>query len=387
MPIRTYFPKGTDGNIVLNQLVAWPVDDKKDQGKWNELVRKHHYLKDATLCGPRICYAVSCRGRTVALCSFSIAAWHLRGRDEWIGWDERQRLSRLSFVAQNSRFLVLPDVSTPNLASKALGLCLDRLEDDWMARYNQPLLVVETFVDKCYPGTSYRADNWTRLGETRGFSRGGAKFYRVNEAPKTLWVKELRPGAALTLSSLTLPPELARFERRLEGDEHARLATCESLGSLYELFKALPDPRYKGGRRHSMASCLAIIASGFLLGCEGLAECADYGRCLKPAQLRLIGVRRNRRTGEYAAPCHDTLWRVMSGLDTIEFERLVGLWHNGAGVKIPSAFALDGKTLCGSVDDDGNALHVVSVVSHDRTPFFCKRRRTTKDARGKPPAT
>jgi len=136
-----------------------------------------------------------------------------------------------------------------------------------------------------------------------------------------------------------------------------------------------------------MASCLAVIASGFLLGCEGLEECADYGRCLKPAQLRAIRMRRNPVTKQYETPCHDTLWRVMSAIDTTEFERLVGQWFNGSGAKMPSAFALDGKTLCGSLDDAGNALHVVSAVSHDRTPFFSRRRPTTKAGKARPPAT
>jgi hypothetical protein len=387
MPIMTRFSRGRDGHIVLDQLVALPVDEEEDLARWNRLVTKHHYLRSATLCGPQIRYVVSCRGRAVALLSFSAASWHLRDRDRWIGWNEKQRLSRLGFVAQNSRFLILPGISTRNLASKSLSLCLARLKADWLERYQQPLLLVETFVEKSYPGTSYRADNWTRLGETRGFSRDGAEFYRLNEAPKTLWVKELHPQARTWLAAPQLPPQYQPFERDIRADEHARLATAKSLESLYEVFQAVPDPRHRSGRRHSLPCCLAIIASGFLLGCEGLAECADYGRCLKPAQLRAIRARRNRRTKAYEAPCHETLWRVMSRIDTGEFERLIGEWYNGQQEQKPKAYALDGKTLCGSLDEKGNALHVVSVVSHDRTPFFCKRRPTTRATKAKPRAT
>jgi hypothetical protein len=383
MAIKTRFSRGMEGNIVLEQLRVEAVDDEKDRKKWDRLICKHHYLHDATLCGPQIRYVVNCRGRAVALLSFSIASWHLKDRDLWIGWDEKQRLSRLGFVVQNSRFLIMPGVNTPNLASKSLSLCLSRLNRDWSERYHQPVLIVETFVDKCYPGTSYRADNWTRLGETRGFSRGGSGFYRLNEAPKTLWVKELVAGARQLLSERELPAKLKSHERHLDSDEHARLAGSKSLSNLYELFKVLPDPRARGGRRHRLASCLAIIASGFLLGCEGLAECAEYGRALKPAQLRTIGIRPNRRTGKYVAPCHDTLWRVMSVIDTTEFERLIGQWFNGDCGKLPSAFAIDGKSLCGSVDGNGNALHVVSAVSHDRTPFFSRRRPMTKAGKAK----
>ena len=385
--INTRFSRGMSGNVRLDQVEVWAVEDEREKEKWNALVVKHHYLHSATLCGPQIRYAASCRGKTVALISFSIASWHLATRDAWIGWDERQRLSRLHFVAQNSRFLIMPYVNTPNLASKVLSLCLKRLPADWEERHGHPILAVETFVEKCYPGTSYRADNWTRLGETRGFSRGGPEFYRLNEAPKTLWVKELRPGAAKLLGSASLPADIAPFERELESDEQARVFKSKTLESLYDVFASIPDPRCPSGRRHRLPTCLAIVACGFLLGCGGLQECADLGRELKTAQMRALRMRRDPKTKEFEAPCQNTLWRIMSMIDTTEFERLVGQWHNAAAEKLPAAYALDGKTLRGSLDGNGNALHVVSAISHDRTPFFSRRRQTTKDGREKPRGT
>ena len=248
--INTRFSRGMSGNVRLDQVEVWAVEDEREKEKWNALVVKHHYLHSATLCGPQIRYAASCRGKTVALISFSIASWHLATRDAWIGWDERQRLSRLHFVAQNSRFLIMPYVNTPNLASKVLSLCLKRLPADWEERHGHPILAVETFVEKCYPGTSYRADNWTRLGETRGFSRGGPEFYRLNEAPKTLWVKELRPGAAKLLGSASLPADIAPFERELESDEQARVFKSKTLESLYDVFASIPDPLFRVGVNH-----------------------------------------------------------------------------------------------------------------------------------------
>ncbi|MFM7214931.1 MAG: Druantia anti-phage system protein DruA [Verrucomicrobiota bacterium] len=68
-------------------------------------------------------------------------------RDRWIGWTRAQRDRRLSLVANNSRFLILPDAHQPNLGSRVLSLALDRLSSDWQARYAHPVLVVETFVD------------------------------------------------------------------------------------------------------------------------------------------------------------------------------------------------------------------------------------------------
>jgi len=371
------------GNIRLEQIKVRPIESDKEKDRWNALICEHHYLREARLCGPQIRYVAECRGKCVALASFSSAAWHLDARDRWIGWDERQRLSRLGFIAQNSRFLIMPKVNTPNLASKVLGLCQKRLQNDWMQRYGQPLLLLETFVDKCYPGTSYRADNWVRMGQTQGFSRNGPEFYRRNDAPKTLWVKELRPGAAKILAASALPPELAPHERKLDGDELARVFTCKTLESLYDVFNELPDPRRAAGRRYRLASCLSIVACGLLVGCEGLKECADFGRELKQRQLRALRTHRNRRTHTYTAPCHNTLWRICSVVDPVEFELLVGEWYNSGIGKPPKAYAMDGKTLCGSLDEEGNALHVVSAISHDRTPFFFKRRQTTRVAKVK----
>ena len=244
----------------------------------------------------------------------------------------------------------MPEVTTSNLASKVLSLCQKRLPGDWLDRFNQPNLLLEIFVERCYPGTSYRADNWIRPGETRRFSRCSSTFYRLNDAPKTLWVKELGRGAAKLLSSIEMPTDLARFERKLDSDEQARVFTSKAMDSLYDVFNALPDPRSRPGRRHSLACCLSIVAYGFPVGCEGLSECTDFGRELKPAQMRALRMFKDRK-GNYKAPCHNTLWRRFSLIDPIEFERLIEQWCNSGTIKVPTAFALDSKTLCGSLDE------------------------------------
>ncbi len=381
MAISTRFSKGMQGSIRLNQIKIRAVETEAEKDHWNQLICEHHYLHDATLCGRQIRYLAECRGKCVALISFGTSSWHLAGRDQWIGWDEHQRLSRLNFVLQNSRFLVMPGVDTPNLASKVLSLCQKRLPGDWLECYNQPILLLETFVERCYPGTSYRADNWIRLGQTRGFSRCSTNFYRLNEAPKTLWVKELRPGAAQILSSVSLPADLAPFERKLDSDEQARVFTSKALESLYDVFNALPDPRRRAGRRHSLACCLSIVACGFLVGCEGLAECTDFGRELKPAQMRALRMFQDRNRN-YKAPCHNTLWRIFSLIDPMEFERLIEQWCSSGVAEVPTAFALDGKTLCGSLDEEGNALHVVSAVAHECSSFFFQTTTNNKGREG-----
>ena len=121
--------------------------------------------------------------------------------------------------------------------------------------------------------------------------------------------------------------------------------TSRSFESLYDVFAALPDPRRRAGRRHTLACCLSIVACGFLVGCEGLVECTNFGRELKPAQMRALRMFQDRN-GNYRAPCHNTLWRVFSLIDSIEFEHLIEQWCSSGVTEVPRALALDGKTLC-----------------------------------------
>jgi hypothetical protein len=113
-----------------------------------------------------------CHGRDLACVLFGAAAWKTRPRDAWIGWDDATRARRLLYVANNSRFLILPWVRVPHLASHVLACVLRRLSADWQAKYGHPIHLVETFVDRSrFKGTCYRAANWILAGQTQGRGR------------------------------------------------------------------------------------------------------------------------------------------------------------------------------------------------------------------------
>jgi hypothetical protein len=139
----------------------------------NRLLDDHHYLGSLKPVGERLYYvATDASGQWLAILVFGAAANHLRARDRWINWTNEQRRRRLSLIANNCRFLVLPGRSVPNLGSRVLRLTLDRLSADWQARYGHPILVVETFVDpEQFAGTVYTANGWEELGETDGWGR------------------------------------------------------------------------------------------------------------------------------------------------------------------------------------------------------------------------
>jgi hypothetical protein len=132
-----------------------------------------HYLGFRGTVGENLQYTVADgSGRLLACLLFGSPAWKCRARDEWIGWSPEQRNRRLHLLTNNTRFLILPFVKVPHLASWILGRVLRRLSADWQQKYGRPIVLVETFVEQQrFTGTSYRAANWIRLGSTTGRSR------------------------------------------------------------------------------------------------------------------------------------------------------------------------------------------------------------------------
>ena len=132
-----------------------------------------HYLGYRGTVGENLQYAVTDKdGRLLACLLFGSAAWKCKPRDGFIGWNTEQRQRNLHLVTNNTRFLILPFVRVPHLASWILGRVLRRLSGDWRNKYGHPILLVETFVEhERFAGTSYKAANWLRLGSTTGRSR------------------------------------------------------------------------------------------------------------------------------------------------------------------------------------------------------------------------
>jgi SRSO17 transposase len=160
---------------------------------WDQLVRRYHYLGYQKLLGHRLKYLAYLQERPVAALAFSAPARTLRVRDRWIGWSAAQRRAHLGRLVNNSRFLVLPWVAIPNLASHVLAHVLARLPADWEARFGIRPWLVETFVDPArFRGTCYRAANWRALGQTAGHGKQGLG-YVYHGAIKEVYVYVLAP--------------------------------------------------------------------------------------------------------------------------------------------------------------------------------------------------
>jgi SRSO17 transposase len=160
---------------------------------WDDLVKEYHYLGYQRLFGHRLKYLAFLGGHPVAALSWSAAAWKVGTRDLFIGWSEDQKRTYLDRVANNSRFLILPWVRIPHLASHVLSLNIRRLPKDWEQEFHQSLWLLETFVDPSrYQGTSYRASNWKSLGHTDGFAKVG-RGYVHHGSIKEVYVYVLEP--------------------------------------------------------------------------------------------------------------------------------------------------------------------------------------------------
>jgi hypothetical protein len=141
---------------------------------YNSLIQQHHYLGYRQIVGNHLKYIAFIDERPVACLGWGSAAWSVKSRDSSIGWDKFTKEKNLHFMANNTRFLILPWVSVKYLASKILALSAKRISDDWFGVYHHKLYLLETFVEKSrFKGTCYKAANWIWVGQTKGIAKRG----------------------------------------------------------------------------------------------------------------------------------------------------------------------------------------------------------------------
>lgn len=322
----------------------------EEEVEWNRLMVENHYLKSAQMVGEQLRYVAEYQGRWMALLGWSAAAYHLKGREGWIGWDDNQRRARLHLVANNARFCRLEAARPyPNLATRALGLNLQRLSSDWQEKYGHPIVVVESFVDlEWFQGTAYKATGWEALGCTAQFRRVQEDFYQAHDRPKQLFVRELVKHAARGLRARQLPEGWGAEEREIE----RRCALDrEGLRSLWEvLHQELPESRDAHGLRHRQATVLAITFAFLWSGGQGgYRAAALFAQDLSPTQRADLRCWFNRRTREYDVPTEDCFYRVLKAVPILAFQQVLWQWQKARhGSADGGVVVLDGKALRGS---------------------------------------
>jgi len=159
--------RGPLGRLVPLQIEA--VRRSMDEPLFNSLLEQYHYLGYEQPVGEHLKYLVKVQGQAIACLAWCSAPRHLGARDRYIGWEPVTRRRNLRLIAYNSRYLILPWVQVPHLASHLLGRMAQQISRDWERVYGHPIYLLETFVDPDrFAGTCYRAANWEVVGQTTG---------------------------------------------------------------------------------------------------------------------------------------------------------------------------------------------------------------------------
>lgn len=180
----------------LGPLTVRQVRNTDEEPLFNSLIEFHHYLGYCHPVGEHLKYMVFAGERPIACFAWSSAPRHIGCRDRFIGWNQEDRSRHLRLMAYNSRFLILPWVRVPHLASHLLGRMVRILPKEWERVYHHPVVFLETFVDtERFTGTCYKAAGWRYLGDTTGRGKND-QTNRKNRSIKAVWgyplVKDFR---------------------------------------------------------------------------------------------------------------------------------------------------------------------------------------------------
>lgn len=348
----------------LLEVLVRPVE-RFEEPRFQHLMQQHHYLGALPKISETLWYVATWADQWVGLLSFSAAALKCSARDRWIGWDFRHRYDRLKLLTNNSRFLILPGWHVPNLGSRILSVCQKRLPADWQASFGHRLLLLETFVDPYrFRGTIYKAANWIYLGDTKGFSRTRQGYSATAGSPKMVFVKALTPDAQRLLSRPILDPAY-----RTKGNKI--MLRAQQMQSLPEFFKDIPDPRRPQGRRHRLATVLAIAAGAILCGMRGYLAISDWANSLSQKARQRFGCRyQNKR---YIVPSLSIIRDVLIRVDPVHLDRALQRW-NHTYAQDDQSLAMDGKTMCNATDDQGDQTHIMSVVGHQSKRCYTQKK-------------
>lgn len=341
-----------------------PVRGASELKRFKELERKYHYMGETHSGGDTLRLVIEDGGEWVAIMVWGGACYHLKRRDEYVGWPPSLRAQRLKLVASNRRFTILAKPGERrNLASQCLALAAREIAGLWMRKFRYRPLLAETFCDvERSAGTCYRAAGWVPLGMTRGFTRVNRQecdFYVPNDRPKTLWVRPLAPDALELLNARELPEDCALGARgRSDGVMPIGRAQRESL---HDALCRVRDTR-DSNRTFRIGGMLSIVVMAMMSGANSVKAIARFAKRLDMPQRReLCMPHAKSRAGvvarhEYRVPSYVTIYNFLRTLDLDDFARKLSGWMSAQEGTLPRQLAMDGKFV-------KEVVGVVSVVN------------------------
>jgi Druantia protein DruA/DDE_Tnp_1-associated len=348
----------------LGEIIVRPVHPFEEQ-HYQELMQRYHYLGSLPKISETLWYVATWCDEWVALLSFSASALKCSARDRWIGWDLRHQYDRLKLIVNNSRFLILPDWHLSNLGSRILSLCQRRLNADWQKLFGHPVVLLETFVDpERFQGTVYKAANWLYVGNSKGFRRIRHGYSATASSPKMVFLKPLQADARAVLTRSLLDPAYRTGGTKM-------MLKAKQMETLPCFFAQIPDPRRAQGRRHRLSTVLAIVAGASLCGMRGYEAISDWAKSLSKNARRRFGCYWAK--GHYIVPSKSIIRDVLVRVDPVYLDRALQHW-NQTYAQGDESLALDGKTMCNAIDDQGYQTHVLSVVGHQSKNCYTQKK-------------
>jgi hypothetical protein len=351
------------------------VIGESEKDRFDSLLGDYHYLGEGQAVGDTMRMVAVIEGEWVGLLMWGACAYHLKPREEFIGWTPTQRAARQKLVVQNRRFALLAERGEhPNLASRILGAAVRHLPGLWQEAFGYEPLLAETFTDiEAYEGTCYKASGWEPLGFTQGTSRHRADFYVPNDRPKKLWVRELRPDAAACLRAPEVPTECAPGAQS-DADGVLPLKKVE-IESLYEALSKVPDPR-ASNRSFYIGAILTIVAMAIFSGHYNLAQIVRFANRLRLDQRKALGLPRYSPDSKYRkVPSYKVFYNLLRKLDIDAFADCLSSWLAQHAGTLPCALALDGKFIRDTVG-------IVCLVDHETGVPHVMARASQKEGEG-----
>jgi hypothetical protein len=309
-----------------------------------ELLEREHALGVRRAKG-RSLYQVICRDDVwVGVILWTGSCWHLKARDEWVGWDAVTRSERLQLIVHQGRFLVLEQTRELNLASQILGASIRDLPGQWEEVFGYRPLLAETFTDpESHAGTCYKAAGWESVGFSGRDGRHYGEKLPERVRPKKLWLKPLHPRARERLCALELAEE-HRGGVAAHAGERSALKSAELL-SLFEAFQRVPDPRTRAGQRYPIGAVLALVALGLLRGAVHLSGILRTAQRLNQSQRAHLRLRYKKGTRFRPVPGYDVYREVLQRVDLEALARVLTQWLQAHAGQLPRTLAVDGKTI------------------------------------------
>ena len=210
----------------------------------------------------------------------------------------------------------------------------------------------------------YKATNWTYLGHTKGFRRTRQGYTATAQSPKLVFVKPLQAQARALLSRPLLEEPYRNGAPKI-------MLRAEQMSSLPDFFREMADPRRAQGRRHPLPTVLAIAAGASLCGMRGYKAIAGWAKSLGPKARERFGCR--RENGQRIVPSEFVIRNVLVRVDPLELDRALQRWNEAYG-EDDESLAIDGKTMCNAIDEQGHQTHIMSAIGHQTHACYTQKK-------------